>query len=318
MGGALWTDRPLILVRAESESGHVGWGEAAPLDGYGPDTMDDVLNAIATGGSTPSFDFGRDCAIASVEAQANGETFADRLGPLKRPLVSVASLQVRGGLNDPGPVAKVKIGRSSMEADLDAIRSLVDQFPDVRIRLDANGSSSRSDAMKLARSLEPIHVNIEFVEEPWASCFDADHRSIYPFAMAIDESLGLCSEKGGDWRNADICVLKPAISGPLGRQLDLMQNIRKSGRGLVLSSSWESIVGRSILLLIASRFEGPAIGLGFPDPFLEDIHAVPPALFERSIPVGDLSEIPGDSIRCNKSGLPIPVGSRIRVREITP
>jgi len=313
VGGALWSERPLVLIRAEDGDGHVGWGEAAPLDGFGPDSMADVLAAIASGESTSSLDFGRDCAVASVGAQARGETFADTLGPLKRSLVPVAHLHARDTRHESGVTIKVKIGRSSVATDIEAVERLVGRIPDVRIRLDANGSSSHSEAMKLAHSLKPLRENIEFVEEPWASCFDQDNRGDYPFAMAIDESKGRC-----DWRNADVCVLKPAISGSLAGQLSVMRDIGESGRQLVLSSSWESAVGRSVLVLMASRFEGPALGLGLPDPFLEDVHAVPTALFDVEIPTENLSDTPGDSIQCDELGLPIALGALTRICEITP
>lgn len=313
VGQAVWTQRPIALVKAEGQNGLVGWGESAPLDGYGPDSIDQVLTAISNGDSTPSLDFGRECAVLSVEAQYRGETFADVLGPLKRRFVSVAHLSDPDDQFEQKGVVKVKVGRSSIEQDVRTVRRLIDQHPRIKIRLDANGASSHSDAMKLAESLMPFSTNIEFVEEPWESCFESDYRDDYPLTMAIDESMSRY-----DWRNADVCVFKPSLSGSLKAQLNLLRDISNTGRQLVLSSSWESVVGRTIVVLMASRFEGPAIGLGYADPFREDVHAISTALLNPQISVSEVSQTPGDLIRCDEAGVPIPNGATIRIEEVTP
>ncbi|NBW93590.1 MAG: hypothetical protein EBR20_04355 [Bacteroidetes bacterium] len=47
VGGVSWTERPVVLIRAEDSEGRTAWGEAAPLDGYGSDTLADVLDALS-------------------------------------------------------------------------------------------------------------------------------------------------------------------------------------------------------------------------------------------------------------------------------
>ena len=40
------TEREGILLRLRAADGTEGWGEAAPLPGYSPDTLDDVLTEL--------------------------------------------------------------------------------------------------------------------------------------------------------------------------------------------------------------------------------------------------------------------------------
>ena len=41
-GDTGWAEREAVLLRLEAEDGTSGWGEAAPLPGYSPDTLRDV------------------------------------------------------------------------------------------------------------------------------------------------------------------------------------------------------------------------------------------------------------------------------------
>ena len=290
VGGAMMSTRRGILVRAEDGRSNTGWGEAAPLDGYGPETFDGALEAVRSGQVTPSLEFAVDCARRGMVAAKNGTSFASSLGELKRSCMDNVRLNPAGSVRA-GVSVKFKVGRNSAREDSDRLLNWMELNPECTVRLDANGLWKREDALLFADHVGGRRERIEFIEEPWIGCFEVDNRGEYPLRLAIDESLN--SE---NWVHADIVVLKPSLLGAIDGVMSRALMIQDSGRSVAWSSAYESGVGMTALVGIASRFDGPAVGFGTYGYLQDDVGAKIESLEGDSICVADLPAHPGADI----------------------
>ncbi len=290
VGGAMMSTRRGILVRAEDGEGNTGWGEAAPLDGFGPESVDGVLKAIRSGQDTPSIEFAVDCARRGMVAAKNGTSFASTLGKMRRACLDNVRLNPTGSIRA-GVCVKFKVGRNSAHEDSDRLLSWMELNPESTVRLDANGLWSKEDALLFADHIRARHERIEFIEEPWNDCFEVDNRADYPLTLAIDESLN--SE---NWAHADVVILKPSLLGAIDGVMSRALMIQESGRSVVWSSAYESGVGMTALAGIASRFDGPAVGFGTYGYLLDDVGGKIESLEGDSICVADLPALPGAHI----------------------
>ncbi len=290
VGGAVMSTRRGILVRADDGEGNMGWGEAAPLNGFGPETVEGVLEAIRSGQDTPSLEFALDCARRGMVAANNGTSFASSLGKMRRACLDNVRLNPTGSVRA-GACVKFKVGRNSPREDSNRLQNWMELNPESSVRLDANGLWSREDALLFADQVRARRERIEFIEEPWDGCFEVDNRADYPLRLAIDESLD--SE---NWAHADIVILKPSLLGAIDGVMSRALMIQDSGRSVVWSSAYESGVGMTALVGIASRFDGPAVGFGTYGFLADDVGGKIESLEGDSICVADLPTLPGAHI----------------------
>jgi O-succinylbenzoate synthase len=269
VGTARWTERPTILLSVTNGAGQTGWGEAAPLDGYGPDTLADVLHAIRSGdwaAPLPSLQ----CALGTARLVGH-----DPSGRLQVPAVL--------DVTSDAPLLKVKISGEPQD-EASRLLGLLRDLPDRRLRLDANASMTRDGALRLLDALGAEAARVDFFEEPFPGCFDADHRTDFPVPLAIDESLA-----GENWRHADVAVIKPSLMGDPADTLVLAGRIQESGRRVVVSSAFESRVGMLMLVHLADRLGDAAPGLSTYTWLADDIGGLDPLL---SGPVLDPQQLP--------------------------
>jgi len=258
VGSSMMNKRDGFLVRMQND-GHVGWGEAAPLDGYGQDTLHEVSAALADGSSTPTLSFARDCAARNLRASQQGMTFADSLGECRRTCLHNTGLASSG--KAVGKTVKWKVGNADPERDAKEINDFMASHPETILRPDANGRWDKAGALRFADLVSRWHDQIDFVEEPWEGCFERDNREEYPLRMAMDESLNE-SLNECDWRFADVIVLKPSLMGTLAKTMALASKIGETRRDVLFSSAFESSVGMGAIIAIASRYDGGAVGFG--------------------------------------------------------
>jgi o-succinylbenzoate synthase len=271
----IWRRREGLLVDLDVDGVH-GIGEASPLPGYSPDTLDDAQTALA---AIDRRALGRALALPEINATLKG---AAELLPSTQPAarmaletavldwcarrhgVSAASLlgidpQAARALAwlvtaaDPVGVRaaeaagyrhfKMKIGApGSLAAELidvvDLTRSLGSQS---RLRLDVNQAWTQVQAQSACRAL--VGTQIEFIEEPcrgWSRPLDTD------IPMALDESLRGCHPdelaalvgKTG----AGVVVLKPMLLGGITRCLEWGRQASALGLGIVVSHSFDGPV----------------------------------------------------------------------------
>lgn len=263
VGSAMWTRRQVVLLRGEDPNGRTAWGEAAPLDGYGPDSLNEVRSALSnmlrpSQPLPPSLA----CALGTVRAglsAAANQTSEGLFGGKTRlnELTPAALMGDSESVSGYSAHVKVKVGRQGPKADIDRVLAVRAAHPDVRIRLDGNGLYDREQAMQLVNGLGDVADDIEYFEEPWRDCFQNNLRGKLPLPVAIDES-----RVDENWQHADVCVLKPSLMGDPESTLGFARDIQGTGRRVVVSSAFESRVGMIMISWLAACIGDAAPGLG--------------------------------------------------------
>ncbi|MCR9245114.1 MAG: hypothetical protein NXI31_08775 [bacterium] len=235
-----------VLVRA-------GWlvrrgtavGDACPLPEFSSDTLGEVDSAIASGKMTASLEW----ALSTL--QAGGPATVRTAGLLVALDEQVAPTHA---------CIKLKVGRRPIGEELDAIARC--RAVGLRLRLDGN----RSLALDVARRLADAAADaLEFFEEPVApSDLELAMRCL---PIALDETLG---EPGEVPSGAAAFVLKPTVLG-LRRTLELVEVAQRTAIPIVVSSAYESAVGRAALIRFAAAVAPDvAHGLGTGPAFVAD------------------------------------------------
>ncbi len=269
---ASWTARRSVIVTLEDESGLRGRGEAAPLPGLSRETLEDVLAALATLGTSlepteldlrtlpPSLRFAIESALLDLRAgdrPAYAALLADAayvprvpeqlelqvlLDDLDGALARATEAFARGART-----FKVKIGRDERASDeaalLDALRAL---GRDVVLRADANGRIAEPEILAPALS----RARVEYVEDPgplegprWVGipmAIDAAVAADPYDVIARARSLG-----------ASFLVLKPTLLGGLEDTLSLAARARSRGLKVVLSHTLEGPIGLAAIAHLA-------------------------------------------------------------------
>ena len=264
IGGSIQSERKGLYLLATDEDGVSGWGEVAPLDGYGPDTFSEVCD-LMTGPIahySPSLRFGLDCAQREIQAKHRGISFRETIGPAVRPVIQSALLV--GAEPTTARFVKTKVGSARVDDDVNRVLGILSALPaSGRLRLDANGIWSKADAFSFAERLReeggPLFDKIEFIEEPWSGCFDSDPSDPYPIPTGIDESF---NPDVPSWLRADVVLIKPALFGSIGEFLQAKNQAERAGKRLVVASAFETSLGMSAIVALSSTFDGGAEGFG--------------------------------------------------------
>jgi len=275
-----WSEREGFLVRVEAEGGGVGFGEAAPVPGFGRETVALDFAVLAALGDTlddvtlaqvPSECGAVRQALAAALADARGEKPA-----LRHAALGVAALLPAGRavLAEIGPKAEIgyrvfkwKVGVGEVAEELPLLDDVCAALPaGARLRLDANGAWDRRQA---ERWLERCAGRpVEFVEQPVA----ADARGAvdvllglaadYPVPLALDESLvgegDVAAWLDRGWPG--VFVLKPAL---MGETRAVLASLARAKAAVVFSSALETLVGARTALQAAFSWSGEPRALGF-------------------------------------------------------
>ncbi|TVP68699.1 MAG: o-succinylbenzoate synthase [Leptolyngbya sp. LCM1.Bin17] len=186
---------------------------------------------------------------------------------------------------------KWKIGVFGLDQELAWLQQVISTLPpDGRLRLDANGGLTRSQAEQWLESCDRLNANpqcctIEHVEQPlppdqWPDLVYLSQR--YNTAIALDESvatlpqLRTCHRQG--WPG--VYVVKPAIAGAPQPLQDFCRQC--SPQQLVFSSVFETRIGRQAALALAAacyqeQTSIPALGFGTQGQFGDDWDIWPPS-----------------------------------------
>lgn len=211
-----------ILVRIESDEGHVGWGESAsPSDPYYcPETTEtcwhilrDFLGPLVLGKEWKSIDefsdlyrlvkgnnfakAGLEMACCDLVARAEGVSLSRFLGGVRPRIASGVSLGIerdRGKLLD--LIAqyldegyrriKLKIGPGD---DVDLVEAVRKVYPEVPLQVDANSAYTLDDADRL-RALDQFGLLL--IEQPLAHDDIVDHARLQQqlnTPICLDESI---------------------------------------------------------------------------------------------------------------------------------
>jgi o-succinylbenzoate synthase len=273
-----WPTRSGLLIELSLGSLR-GLGEASPLPGYSPDTLEEAEIALG------ALDLGRvQDALRIEETSAALKAIAQLLPqrlPAARMGLETAALDLRArqrnlsapellgaapdtsrqlayllGILDTAGIErlnramragyqhfKIKLGAAgNIDGEVSAVRQVrrtLGARP--RLRLDVNGGWSQSETQRACNLLEPL--DIEFVEEPCAPLAGTLGIRV---PLALDESLqGLDAEDLealARRTGASVVILKPMVLGGLSQCLELASRARSLGLKVVISHTFDGPV----------------------------------------------------------------------------
>lgn len=261
----VWRDRHGIILRLSDTTGEVGYGEIAPLDWFGTETLEqawafcqacsgeleaedpDPTAGLAIPSTLPACRFGFESAIAQLQAHHLDDRPLTHLTYSALLPTGEAALQAWQPLWQQGVrTFKWKIGVAAVQAELLGLAQLLQQLPQTaKLRLDANGGLNWDTACQWM-ALCTEYPQVEFLEQPLpAAELDAMLKlsDRYPTPLALDESVATlpqleqCYQRG--WRG--IFVVKAAIAGSPTR---LQQFCQRPHVDVVWSSVFETAIAR--------------------------------------------------------------------------
>ncbi|MAO64425.1 MAG: o-succinylbenzoate synthase [Balneola sp.] len=276
------------LILEYSENGIEAFGEVAPLPGFSEETIDQVREvlimnrehleqALRDEGATefiallekihqfPSLSFGLDTLYHDLQAKRKGVSLPAFLFNTYSKTIrtnAVIAIQQKeksliqaNKLIDEGyTTIKLKVGRN-FEQEVEILKALRSQFPELSIRIDANEAWSTDEAIRNLSTLESL--DIEYCEQPVEA---ADLQGLKKVTdtvninVAADESVRnknaveeLLANKA-----ADLLIIKPALMGTFKNIFVTKQLADTHNIEVVFTTAMESAVGRSAILALTS------------------------------------------------------------------
>ena len=278
-----WPRREGLILRLEDPAGQVGWGEVAPVPGFGRETLAESVGACGLLGAVVD-ERTLDAVPVELACLRNGFAAARagvaRLGapaadPGREDLPVTALLPAgRAAMAAIGPRAeagfrsfKWKVGVGDLGDELAMLDDVCAALPQgATLRLDANGGWDRRGAERWLERCADRPV--AFVEQP----IGPDARGAedlllglaadFPTPLALDESLvgegDIERWLGAGWKG--VFVIKLALLGGDGAVLD---RLARADAAVVFSSALETAVGAQAALRTAFLWPGRPRSLGF-------------------------------------------------------
>lgn len=216
--------------------GKHGVGEWAPFSDYQPKAAAKWLAAAIEAADQPRQ------PILRNKIAANG------IVPALQPKEAVAW---SGDLIDRFQVTtlKIKVGDA---AQLDRVCAIRSEFPDLILRVDANGSYSENEALAVIKEFATLDVAV--IEQPCQSLAECARVKGNGVLVAVDESIRLSENISADLisqvkKSADIAVLKPIPLGGSKPTLDLAEKLEMP---VIVSGSLDTSVGLSFVAYVAA------------------------------------------------------------------
>lgn len=288
-----WPERHSLLLRLSDAQGRAGVGEASPLPGYSPDSLDDVeqaLHALSVdevaraleAGSTravlhavsvlvpaklPSGRLALETAALDFLGQRDAVSAPVLLGAAptaERPIAQLvgSALDVSfGGQCERAVQAgfrhlKVKLGApGQLDAELLALRAAAARVGSAaRFRVDANRALDLAEVERAWATLEALDV--ELFEEPGALSPSLPRT----LPLALDESLqGLDVTRAVqrlDATGAPFAVLKPTALGGLEHCWQLAERAQTSGTHSLVSHCFDGPIALHAAAALALALPG--------------------------------------------------------------
>jgi o-succinylbenzoate synthase len=169
---------------------------------------------------------------------------------------------------------KIKIGGNSFNDDIELINTITNRIDDsIKIRLDINGNWDYEKAEYAVNALD--NTKIELIEQPVNDINELVMLSDFsPIPIAVDETIKNCNDARNiiEKSNIQTIILKPSILGGIIETITFIKSAEKLGKKIIISSAFESAVGRSALMLLASMVNGNhAHGLNTASYLAEDL-----------------------------------------------
>ena len=275
-----------FIISLSDELGNQSFGEASPLINCSSVSIDqvetilrklgsqlidlsinenpaDVIQSLINFKLVPSVRFALEQAILFLMIKRNQSFVNQFVGTLKseinvnavfgfgekKNILDEIEKKIQIGYN----TIKIKIGRDDFEDDLNLIKEIRKRFGEaINIRLDANGKWMFEEAKKHLEQFSPF--NIQYVEEPCSNLNNLIKLAeVSPIPIAADESVSSIDDvlKVVNSSKIEFIVLKPMVFGGLISLFRIINEAETKNKKVIISSSFESAVGKSGLVLLA-------------------------------------------------------------------
>jgi o-succinylbenzoate synthase len=289
-----------FIVEIADDKGHKGFGDASPLPLFGSENFEDVNESFEKIQSDfPKFsiednvesidmflDFLRDLpTVRHALEQALLELLIKQTGSSPELIFNKSfsdEIEVNGliGILSPKETArkaeelmtrgyrtlKLKSGSEDFSYDYERLKEVREKIGNkLKLRIDVNGKWSFEEAINHIKRLEVL--DLEFIEQPVIQTNELLELSkASSVAIAADESIRDFDTAVKMLRkdnHLNYIVIKPMLVGGILNSLKLVALAERNGKKVVISSSFESDVGRRALLLCAAASNSSlAHGLG--------------------------------------------------------
>lgn len=254
-------------LRLVTREGNVSWGDVAPLPFFSREslrealeeleqkrqrilaidwTVENCLQELAQLDLPPSGSFGLESALLSLLDPLPGRcvvpTSALLMGSCEE-IRACAQPRQREGFTS----AKLKVSQLSLREAARLIDELKGLF---RLRIDVNRAWTTPESLEFFSQF-PLDT-FDYVEEPFQNPHDLAQ---FPHPLAIDESFpqDLSLEQLSSLPTLKALVYKPTIQGGMLHCLPLQKWADEQGIELVLSSSFESVIGLAHIASLGQR-----------------------------------------------------------------
>ncbi|MGA7721330.1 MAG: o-succinylbenzoate synthase [Ignavibacteriaceae bacterium] len=304
-------ERNGFLIHLKSSSGKTGVGDAAPLPESGSESyaeaenelkklklnlkinFHDIENSITQSLSSldkfPALHHGVEQALINLISKENNLSINEILNESSNNRINVnavigfltpdesaeeAQKLIRQGFT----TLKVKAGRDKFEDDLNCLKAIRESAgTKIKLRVDANGKWELNEAIKNLKRMKLIDP--EYVEQPLnglANFIKLKNKTGVP--LAVDESIRTIKDAVEfiQHKAVSFVILKPMMLGGIIPVMNIKNFAEQNGLKVVITSSFESVVGRSMAIFAASTVkEQLAHGLATGNYFEKDLFADP-------------------------------------------
>jgi L-Ala-D/L-Glu epimerase len=301
------SERKGFIVSTKSQSGKIGIGDVSPLPEFGSETYEQaekriapmkiamrvgiedikhsLKNLFSDFNSHPALRHGLEQAITNLICNERNITIAELLGlKLKKEISVNAAIGFQAPdeavhsankfVEERFKTIKIKTGRKNFDEDYNTIKAIRESVGDeIKIRIDSNGKWSVNQAAEYLNRLQEF--SIEYAEQPVNSADEfKELKQKTSVPLAADESIRDIdsAKKFISEKNIDYVILKPMMLGGLISTLDIIELAEKNNVIPVITSSFESAIGRSNTVIAAASVKADiAHGLAVSKYFEDDI-----------------------------------------------
>jgi o-succinylbenzoate synthase len=306
------TERKGFLIKLDSANGKSGYGDCCPLPEFGSESYEQaeamlqdlelkiridvndieqsILKTLEPLSGFPALQHAFEQALLNLISRDLNLSLNEILNSSSKKIINVNA--VIGFLSPEDSASraqelvskgfktiKLKVGRKYFEEDLACIKAVRENIgKEINLRIDANGQWNLSDAVSSLKQLEKF--GIEYVEQPVNEIDDylaLLRKTVIP--LAADESIRSLKDAYDfiSRKAVLVIILKPMMLGGVIHTLKIIEFAQENKIKVVVSTSLDSVIGRSYAVLAASFVEQEtAHGLGtaelfendlFPDPY---------------------------------------------------
>ena len=258
------------------------WSEIAPLPGFSKESLDESekqliqfldthliqlkrlnslqsLNALINNTLYPSVSFGLEMGLIKLtQFKAINERYsANTLNHTSAIAGLIISSVIDINRYSDYPTIKVKVGRQSLEKDINNINNILQTTNNKqKLRLDANQSWTLDQAIRFFTEVPTERIS--FIEEPLKVSTNKGFENYINWSTSINTSFALDEQvQNPDFKLIPIqglstIVIKPMLIG-LKRTFEMVDQVKKLGINIVISSSYESSLTLNFLYQLSAQ-----------------------------------------------------------------